>query len=180
MFARTERLLLRPAWREDAPALFRAVADEAIARNLSRLPWPYRLEDAEHWLEQPQDPAWPSCLIFLRTQAAPELVGGIGVHRSEEGGPELGYWIARARWGHGIATEAGRAMAAAARDTLRLPRLGAGHFVDNPASGRVLEKLGFRPRGPIVPRRSLARGCDVPTRLMELDLAEADTIAMAA
>jgi len=180
MFARTERLLLRPGWREDAPALFRAVADEAIARNLSRLPWPYRLEDAVSWMAQPQDPAWPSCLIFLRTAAAPELVGGIGIHRGEECGAELGYWIARSRWGQGIATEAGRAMVAAARDTLRLPRLAAGHFIDNPASGRVLEKIGFRPVGRVVPRHSLARGCDVPARLMELDLAESDTVAMAA
>lgn len=180
MFARTPRLLLRPAWREDAPAVFRAIADEAIARNLSRLPWPYRLEDAESWMEQPQDPAWPSCLIFLRTKAAPELVGGIGIHRGEECGAELGYWIARPKWGDGLATEAGRAVIAAARDSLRLPRLRAGHFVDNPASGRVLEKLGFRPTGRVVPRRSLARGGDVPCRLLELDLAEADTVAMAA
>ena len=180
MFVRTERLLLRPGWREDAPAVFRAVADEGIARNLARLPWPYRLEHAEQWLAQPQDPLWPSMLIFLRSEAAPELVGGIGIHLGEEGGPELGYWIARAHWGRGIATEAGRAAIAAARDTLRLPRLHSGHFVDNPASGRVLEKLGFRATGRVVPRRSLARGCDVPCRLLELDLAEADTIAMAA
>jgi RimJ/RimL family protein N-acetyltransferase len=180
MFARTERLLLRPAWREDAPAVFGAVADEAIARNLARLPWPYRLEHAEEWLAQPQDPAWPSFLIFLRTAAGPELVGGMGIHRGEEGGAELGYWIARARWGQGIATEGGRAAIAAARDTLRLPRLASGYFVDNPASGRVLGKLGFRPTGRVVPRHSLARGCDVPCRLLELDLAEGDTVAMAA
>ncbi|MBV9932574.1 MAG: GNAT family N-acetyltransferase [Alphaproteobacteria bacterium] len=180
MFARTKRLLLRPGWREDAPALFRAVADEGIARNLARLPWPYRMEMAEEWLAQPQDPAWPSSLIFLRRDGTPELVGGIGVHRSDEGGAELGYWIARARWGQGIATEAGRAMIAAARDTLRLPRLGSGHFVDNPASGRVLEKLGFRPTGRVVPRQSLARGHEVPCRLLELDLAEEDTVAIAA
>jgi RimJ/RimL family protein N-acetyltransferase len=180
MFARTERLLLRPGWPEDAPALFEAVADEGIARNLARLPWPYRLDHAEAWLAQPQDPAWPSCLILLRTAGAPELVGGIGIHRGEDGAPELGYWVARARWGLGIATEAGRAVIAAARDTLRLRRLASGHFVDNPASRRVLEKLGFRPTGRVVPRRSLGRGGEVPARLMEIDLAEEDTVSMAA
>jgi RimJ/RimL family protein N-acetyltransferase len=180
MFVRTQRLLLRPGWREDAPAVFAAVADWGIARNLARLPWPYRLDHAESWLAQPQDPVWPSLLIFERSGDAPELAGGIGIHVNEEGVPELGYWIARAHWGRGIATEAGRALVAAARDTLRLPRLSSGHFVDNPASARVLEKLGFRATGRIVPRHSLARGCDVPCRLLELDLAEGDTVAMAA
>ena len=180
MFVRTPRLMLRPGWREDARAVFDAVADEGIARNLSRLPWPYRLQHAESWLEQPQDPAWPSCLIFLRTQGAPELAGGISIHVGEDCAPELGYWVARARWGQGIATEAGQAIVAAARDTLRLPRLSSGHFVDNPASGRVLEKLGFRPTGRVVPRQSLARGRDVPCRLLELDFAEEDRVAMAA
>jgi RimJ/RimL family protein N-acetyltransferase len=180
MFATTQRLLLRPGWREDAAAVFAAVADERIARNLARLPWPYRLDHAESWLTQPQDPARPSCLIFVRTAAAPELVGGIGIHAGEGDAPELGYWIARAHWGRGIATEAGRAVVAAARHSLRLARLTSGHFIDNPASGRVLEKLGFRPTGQSVPRYSLARGEDVPTRLMELDLAAADTVVLAA
>ena len=43
MFARTERLLLRPGWAEDAPALAAAIADEMIVRNLATAPWPYRL-----------------------------------------------------------------------------------------------------------------------------------------
>jgi RimJ/RimL family protein N-acetyltransferase len=39
--------------------------------------------------------------------------------------------------------------------------LGAGHYVDNPASGRVLTKLGFEPTGEILPYPCLARGCEV-------------------
>ena len=70
-----------------------------------------------------------------------------------------------------------RAMVAAARDTLRLPRLSAGHFLDNPASGRVLEKLGFRPTGAIVARYSAGRGEEAPCRLFELDLSREDGIA---
>ena len=53
MFARTERLLLRPGWAEDAPALAAAIADEMIVRNLATAPWPYRLRDAEAFLAQP-------------------------------------------------------------------------------------------------------------------------------
>jgi RimJ/RimL family protein N-acetyltransferase len=180
MFVRTQRLVLRPGWREDAPAVFDAIADEAVVRNLAKAPWPYRLEHAESWLAAPQDPRWPSLLILLAEGGgAPVPVGGIGIH-PQGGDAELGYWIGRRWWGRGIASEAGRAVVAAARGSLRLPRLVSGHFVDNPASGRVLEKLGFRPVGRIVPRHSVGRGAEVPCRLMELDFAEEDTVGIAA
>lgn len=179
MFAVTERLLLRPGWREDAPAVLAAIGDEAVVRNLAQVPWPYRLDHAEAWLSRPHDPAWPACLIFLRG-AEPQLAGCVGLHPAEDGTPELGYWLARRFWGRGIATEAARAMVAAARDGLRRRRLVSGHFIDNPASGRVLEKIGFRPRGQIVPRFSAGRGVTVPCRLFELDLAEDDPVAIAA
>jgi RimJ/RimL family protein N-acetyltransferase len=92
---------------------------------------------------------------------------------------ELGYWIARPYWGRGYATEAGRAVIDHARHSLRLPRLSAGHFIDNPASGRVLAKLGFRPIGRIALRHSAGRGEPVPTRLFEIDLAPAEEEASA-
>ena len=84
----------------------------------------------------------------------------------------MGYWIARQHWGKGFATEACRSLIEIAR-TLKLPRLEASHFIDNPASGRVLEKLGFEPTGLIAPRLSCARGAEVPARLMRLVLAPA-------
>lgn len=161
MFARTERLLLRPGWIEDAPALARAIGEEAVVRNLATAPWPYSEADAQAWLGREQNPFRPSLLIFARTRGVPRLVGGIGIGDTEDGDPELGYWIARPYWGLGFATEAGCALLAAARDTLRLPRLVAGHFVDNPASGRVLRKLGFRPSGTTSRRYSAARGREV-------------------
>jgi RimJ/RimL family protein N-acetyltransferase len=185
MFARTERLLLRPGWREDAPALFRAIADEEIVRNLALAPWPYSFTDAESFLMRERAPHNVACLIFLRTPGAPRLVGGIGFGRKPgDREPEFGYWIAKAYWGRGIATEAGRALIDNARDTLRLRRLDAGHFVDNPASGRVLAKLGFRPTGATRSRYSAGRGAEAQCRefVLELDQAEAeaDPQAMAA
>jgi RimJ/RimL family protein N-acetyltransferase len=182
MFARTERLLLRPGWSEDAPALFQAICDRRIVGNLAQAPWPYGLADAEAFLARDRGPADASCLIFLRTAAAPRLVGGIGIARMPSGEHELGYWIARPFWGQGIATEAGRAAIANARHSLRLRRLASGHFVDNPASGRVLAKLGFRPLGVTARRYSAGRGGEVPCRLFELELGEdaAEPCAMAA
>lgn len=171
MFAITQRLLLRPGWAEDAPALCRAIADEGIVRNLAAAPWPYRREDAEAFLRKDRGPQEPAMLIFRRGGPAPELIGGIGFAPMPDGALEFGYWLARRHWGRGYATEAGRAVIANARDSLRLKRIEAGHFLDNPASGRVLEKLGFRATGAIVPRYSLARRALAPCRLMALDLA---------
>ena len=179
MFARTERLLLRPGWAEDAPALAAAIADSAIVRNLATAPWPYGLRDAEAFLASPRDPVLPSFLIFERTDGAPRLVGSCGLGRRPSGAVELGYWIARAHWGRGFATEAGLALIDIAR-TLGLARLEGSHFVDNPASARVLEKLGFEPIGITAPRMSCARGGEAQARLMRLVLAEEVEEAIAA
>ena len=180
MFLRTERLLLRPGWSQDAPALFEAIADERIVRNLASAPWPYRMENAEAFLATERKASEPSLLIFRRTEGSPELIGGIGFGRRPAGETELGYWLARRHWGHGYATEAGRALLAAARDSLRVRRLDAGHFLDNPASGRVLEKLGFRPTGTIAPRYSAGRGETAPCRLFKLEFEAAETVGVEA
>ena len=174
MFARTPRLLLRPGFPEDAPALAVAIADRAIARNLASVPWPYRMRDAEAYLASPRDPVLPSLLIFARVSGPPQLAGACGLGRRPSGRVEMGYWIARSHWGRGLATEACTALIDIAR-TLGLPQLEGSHFVDNPASGRVLEKLGFEGVGIIAPRLSCARGTEVPARLMRLRL-DADAV----
>ncbi len=179
MFARTDRLLLRPGWAEDAPALARAIGEEAIVRNLASAPWPYDLTHARAFLETERRPDEASFLIFRRTNGAPRLIGAAGLGRSPEDGIELGYWISRPHWGLGYATEAGRAIVAIARHGLRLRKLSAGHFLDNPASGRVLEKLGFRPTGDVAPRYSCGRGAEAPCKLFELDLCEERTSGVA-
>jgi len=150
MFARTQRLLLRPGWKEDAPALAAAIGDLAVVSKLARAPWPYRIEDAQGFLAADHD-SLPNFLMFARTHGAPRLVGGIGLSECDQG-VELGYWIARSYWGLGFATEAGRAVVDIADRALRLPRLVAGHFSTNPASGRVLQKLGFQPTGTMSTR----------------------------
>ena len=180
MFARTPRLLLRPGFPEDAPALAAAIADQAIVRNLAVVPWPYTLRDAEAFLASPRDPILPSFLIFERTDGAPQLVGSCGLGRRASRAVEMGYWIARPHWGRGYATEACVALIDIAR-TLGLACLEGSHFLDNPASARVLEKLGFEPTGLVAPRMSCARGEEVPARLMRLrleaDLRKAEALA---
>lgn len=169
MFVRTDRLLLRPGWIEDAAALAAAIGEERIVRNLARAPWPYALADARAFLVQPTA-ALPSFLILARTAGRPRLIGGIGFARTPDDKVELGYWIAAADWNRGYVTEAGHAMFDLARESLRLCRIVAGHFVDNPASGRVLEKLGFTAAGERDLRYSAARGENAAFQGFAIDL----------
>lgn len=173
MFARTERLLLRPGWEDDAPALHEAIAHEAVAMKLSRLPWPYVEADARTFLAAQAVAEHPSLLIFLRTAGKPRLVGGIGFDLNGCDA-ELGYWISPRYWGLGFATEAGRAAIDVARTSLPCTRVKARHFVDNPASGNVLRKLGFRRTGTTILTPSLARGHEAPSITYVLDFADED------
>src|SRR3546814_11388978 len=109
MFARTEILLLRPGWAEDAPALARAIAEEAIVRNLASAPWPYDLAHARAFLDPERRPDEASFLIFRRTNGAPRLIGSAGPARHPAGEVGPGDWIPRPHWGLGHPPEAGPA-----------------------------------------------------------------------
>lgn len=171
MFVRTERLTLRPGWMEDAPELARAIAHESVVRNLGRAPWPYALSDAQAFLALERGAATPSFLIQEHVEGRVRIVGGIGVGAFHGEPYELGYWLTPDAWGRGYATEAGLGVIRAAR-ALRIPRLSAGHFIDNPGSGRVLRKLGFRHTGRTEAMFSQGRGVEVPCVRMELVLAK--------
>jgi len=173
MFVRTQRLTLRPGWPEDAPALAQAIGHENVVRNLARAPWPYPMEAAETFLSSFEDPVDPKFLVFEHRDGATRLIGGVGLSTWKEEPNEFGYWYTPDAWGRGFATEAGRAVLQAAR-ARGIRRVTAGHFIDNPASGRVLRKLGFRPTGQLVTMYSRGRGCDVTSTRYEIDLCEGD------
>ncbi len=168
MFHRTERLFLRPAWPEDWQAVLGGIADEGVVRNLARAPWPYGPAEARAFVAKRQDPWHPHFLVVEAASGRAIGCVGLGEH---EGAPELGYWLSRPYWRRGYATEAGRGLLAVAR-VLGHRNVVAGHFVDTPASGRVLRKLGFRPTGETRPRFSCARGCEVSAIDYAIDLDE--------
>lgn len=166
MFHRTERLFLRPAWPEDWEAVLGGIADEGVVMNLARAPWPYGPDEARGFVSRAQDPCYPSFLL-IRPETG-QAIGCAGLARKGDD-IEIGYWIARPFWGQGFATEAGRGVLEIAR-LLGHRRLVAGHFVDNPASGRVLRKLGFVPTGKVCSRHSCARDGEAPAVEYTLDL----------
>jgi RimJ/RimL family protein N-acetyltransferase len=171
MFVRTQRLTLRPGWPEDAADLAREIGHESVVRNLARAPWPYPVEAAESFLASFADPLELKFLVFEHADGATRLVGGAGIHPLPDEPHELGYWIAPHAWGRGYASEAGTAVLRAAR-ALGIRKVTAGHFADNPASGRVLRKLGFRPTGQLRATYSQGRGVEVPTMRYACDLAD--------
>lgn len=172
MFHRTQRLFLRPAWPEDWEEVFGGIADEGVVMNLARAPWPYRAEDARAFVSRGQDPCRPSFLVIEPDTGRAVGCAGIG---DCDGDVEIGYWIARPFWGRGYATEAGGAIVQIAR-LIGHRRLRGSHFTDNPASGRVLRKLGFVPTGQVQARYSCARGQEAPACNYALDLSAGDAL----
>jgi RimJ/RimL family protein N-acetyltransferase len=158
MFLRTQRLFLRPAWPEDAAELTRAIGQQAVVRMLSRVPWPYFEEHARTWIDTTRDPYLPTLLITLPDEGG-RIAGCVGLHEAagEDGRQvEVGYWLEPRSWGRGYATEALSGLLWLAR-LAGHKRIVSCHAADNPASGRVLRKAGFRPTGRDRPFRSLGR-----------------------
>jgi RimJ/RimL family protein N-acetyltransferase len=169
VFIRSERLFLRPGWPEDWQELLSRIADESVVRNLAKAPWPYTAADAQYFAAKPQDERLPHFFVTLPTSAAPaELIGCVGLGEVD-GEVELGYWFARPHWNRGYATEAARAVLRLAK-VLGHRHLVAGHFIDNPASGAVLRKVGFAPTGRLRQRYSLARGYETQSVEHRIDL----------
>jgi len=171
MFHRSERLLLRPGWLEDAAEVTARISDEAIVRNLARVPWPYREEHAVSWLSSWNDQALPQFLLALPGEFGAPIIGGCGLQESRDGAVEIGYWIARDRWGQGFATEAARAVLSIAR-TMGYERVFGRHAIDNPASGKVLRKAGFVPTGRVHSYFSLGRKAEVESPEFVAELCE--------
>lgn len=84
---------------------------------------------------------------------------------------ELGYWIGKPYWNRGLCTEALRAMVDHCFNTVGYETLWSDYFVDNPASGRVMEKCGFRDTGEVNWLSHLYRGDERPVKVMRLDYA---------
>ncbi len=141
----TDRLILRHPVERDLPAIAAICGDWNVARRLARVPHPYGIDNARFFLDHVVPNEW----VWALTQPhADALFGTIGLLPDDRGdAAELGYWIAPDAWGQGFATEAATAIVRFAFDTLGLSHLTSGHAVDNPASGRVLTKLGFRETG---------------------------------
>jgi RimJ/RimL family protein N-acetyltransferase len=165
---RTDRLILRPLARADARRIGMLSRDRDVARMVTQMPYPQTDIGAEGFILIMEARArLGNDHVYAIDLPGEGPIGVCGAHGHGEAGVEVGYWLGRPFWGKGFATEAARAVTSVARGLDRGP-VTAGHFVDNPASGRVLEKVGFVYTGEIAPRFSLARAARVDTRVMHL------------
>lgn len=162
----TERLVLRPPVAADAEQLHRLVNDWAVVRNLSRLPFPYPRTLTDEWIASTiaqRQAGTGHHLVITGMENDTELViGCVGLRLDlAPGAAALGYWVGRAYWGHGVATEAvGRAVRWALAN-LPVQRIVAHVAEDNPASASVLRRVGLRETGRGV-EAFLARGGEHP------------------
>jgi RimJ/RimL family protein N-acetyltransferase len=162
----TRRLQLRAPDHRDAERIADLANDWDVARMTSSLPHPYGPSDARRFFDRidAQDPRTHATFLIEHGRKGP--VGMVGLHGGGGRHSELGYWIGKPFWGQGIATEAALATLDWARRAWRRRAVMAGHFIDNPASGRVLEKAGFLYTGEVLLKPSAARGGTAPLRSM--------------
>ncbi len=168
---KTERLMLRPLRNEDAEALHRLVNDWEVTRTLAEIPYPYPRALADDWIASTAAQLAEGSgyhLAITGTEGTTEtLVGlvGLRVDTGKRTG-RLGYWVGRAYWGHGVATEAARRMISWGFANLPLDHVVAEVVEGNEASCAVLRRIGFRETGTGV-RSSLTTGADHAVRVFE-------------
>ena len=138
----TERLVLRAPRHGDVKAVAALVNDRRIAENTARIPYPYKISDAEAFLASVNREGGE--MVFLITLANGTPIGACGMTPQERQAPELGYWLGVNHWGKGYATEALHALVDYVFGELEHDSLQAGARVTNPNSRRVLEKCGFQ------------------------------------
>ncbi len=169
---RTERLVLRPLRLADAAALHRLVNDWEVAKTLARVPFPYPRALADEWIASTwariaAGEAWHLAIVG-EERGEEVLVGCVGLTLDRGGGPdgeaELGYWVGRRFWGHGVGPEAAGRLARWGLAHLPIARIRASTLLDNDRSAAVLRRLGFREAGEGV-QAFLSRGGPMPVRL---------------
>lgn len=168
----TERILLRP-WREnDAETLFRYASDPEVG---PRAGWPphQSVEESRGIIRTlfSGEGMWA-----VEWKATGEAIGCVGYLPSSHSNLaiaddecELGYWIARPFWGRGICSEALQLVVDHCFLVKGFTVLWGDYFPENPASGRVMEKCGFRDTGRVTLCPNLEVGADRPVRIMRLD-----------
>ena len=168
----TSRIILRP-WRDsDAAVLFKWASDPDVG---PRAGWaPHKsVEESLEIIRTVFKDATNTWAIELKETG--EAIGAMGYGPScdcnlpaREGEPLAGYWVAKPYWNQGICTEALGLMIEHIRKTTDITSLISGHFVDNPASGRVMEKCGFIPTGETVIDETQYQGANRPIRVLRL------------
>jgi RimJ/RimL family protein N-acetyltransferase len=148
----SQGLILRPFGLEDAVDVQRLAGEKAIADTTLNIPHPYADGMAERWIAEHgnQFEEGTGAVFAITDRESTELIGAIGLTiDSRFKKAELGYWVGAQFWNKGYATEAAARVLEFGFEELDLNRIGAGHLARNPASGRVMQKIGMLREGII-------------------------------
>jgi RimJ/RimL family protein N-acetyltransferase len=134
----------------DAPSVQRLAGDRVVADTTERIPHPYEEGMAEAWIagHEEQFSNRQECTFAMVLKEKPLLIGCISLSLDmAHQRAELGCWIGRDFWGQGFFTEAARELVNYGFTALDLHRIQASHLSRNPASGRVMQKIGMTHEG---------------------------------
>lgn len=147
----TERLLLRPFRDADADVVQELLQCREIAANTRTIEHPYPEGAAALWIGTHLE-KWNNgeaavfAICYLEDPETP--IGAIGIQiNPEDENAELGYWVGKPCWGQGICSEAAEAVVQFGFTHFGLRKIHANHMARNPASGRVMEKIGMEKEG---------------------------------
>lgn len=148
---KTSRLRLRAFRVADAPIVQKLAGIFEIADTTLNIPHPYPEGAAVEWIiSHPEHLNRQKELHFAITlRETQELIGAISLMNMEKEHrrAEMGYWISKEHWNRGYATEAAQAIVNFGFSKLKLHKIYATYFERNPASGKVLEKIGMQKEG---------------------------------
>jgi RimJ/RimL family protein N-acetyltransferase len=164
---RTPRLTLRPTMVADAPRLAGILAEWDVTRMLSAAPWPASEIETARWIATHPADRMAGLAYRFTILAGDEILGEADLDEIVGDTGDLGYWLSPRAWGKGYGAEAVGAVVGFAFEAVGLACVRAAYAADNPRSGRLLERLGFRSVGDGL-RYSTPRRAEVPYRFVEL------------
>ena len=169
----TNRLILRRWEASDADDLFKYASDPDVGPHAG---WPAH-KDVEESRQVIRDFFTNDCTWAIILKETDEAIGCMGYYihgvsniKIGENDAEVGYWIGKPHWNKGLCTEALQAMIQYCKEKKNFDVLWADFFINNPASGRVMEKCGFQDTGSINYCSNLLHGEDTPVHIMRLNI----------
>lgn len=155
----TPRLRLRSPGIGDAKRLTELLDNFAVSGNLSRVPHPYSISDANQWLGKWRADAKPAATNFIIDHNDEGTIGVIGFSAKSDVS-NVGYWLGEPFWGQGIMTEALNKVVDWYFEVTKADLITSGVFHFNMPSLAIQQKLGFVETGRSI-LHSIARGEDI-------------------
>lgn len=147
---KTKRLLLRGFQLSDAAAVQKLAGAHEVAEMTLNIPHPYENGMAEAWISthQKEFETGLTVVFALTLHESHDLIGAMGLIITQRfNRAELGYWVGKPYWGQGFATEAAVEVLRYGFQILKLNKICATHMTSNPASGKVMQKIGMESEG---------------------------------